>query len=407
MPHLETLYHLAILAGLLLGLAGVVANLACFDRLRPAAPPPAGDAPLVSILVPARNEALNIATCAGSLLAQDYPHCELLVLDDHSTDGTGEILRDLTARGGRLRVLTGAPLPPGWTGKGWACHQLAAQARGAFLFFADADTAHAPGTVSAAVAFAREHRADLVSAWPALLTATCGERLNIPMIVFLGMVMYPHWLLLFLQNHPHLAARVPAWARRVLGAANGQFMFFTRAAYDRIGGHAAVHDHLVEDVALGRAVTARMGQGMRLFNCDSLQFSTVRMYRSFGETWEGFTKNLRAAFEESLLGFLAIGAWQLCGFLLPFVFAVVTPRPLVFAQIAIIFLIRILLTVRFRTSWLSCVLHPVAQALGLAIGLNSWRRSAGGGVSWKGRTYQVSSAPRPADGESHGSEFRS
>ena len=150
----------------------------------------------------------------------------------------------------------------------------------------------------------------------------------------------------------------------------------------------------MEDVALGRAVTARMGQGMRLFNCDSLQFSTVRMYRSFGETWEGFTKNLRAAFEESLLGFLAIGAWQLCGFLLPFVFAVVTPRPLVFAQIAIIFLIRILLTVRFRTSWLSCVLHPVAQALGLAIGLNSWRRSAGGGVSWKGRTYQVSSVPR-------------
>lgn len=394
MPHLETLYHLAVLAGLLLGLAGVVANLACFDRLRPAAPPPAGDAPLVSILVPARNEALNIGTCAGSLLAQDYPHCELLVLDDHSTDGTGEILRDLTARGGRLRVLTGDPLPPGWTGKGWACHQLAAQARGAFLFFADADTAHAPGTVSAAVAFARQHRADLVSAWPALLTATCGERLIIPMIVFLGMVMYPHWLLLFLQNHPHLAARVPAWARRVLGAANGQFMFFSRAGYERVGGHAAVHDHLVEDVALGRAVTARMGEGMRLFNCDSLQFSTVRMYRSFAETWEGFTKNLRAAFEESLVGFLAIGAWQFGGFLLPFVFAVLAPCPLVFAQIAVIYLIRGLLTVRFRTSWLSCVLHPVSELLGLLIGLNSWRRSARGGVSWKGRTYQVSSVPR-------------
>ena len=394
MPHLETFYHLAILAGLLLGLAGVVANLACFDRLRPAAPPPAAAAPLVSILVPARNEALNIGTCAGSLLVQDYPHYELLVLDDHSTDGTGEILRDLTATGGHLRVLTGEPLPPGWTGKGWACHQLAAQARGEFLFFADADTAHAPGTVSAAVAFARQHRADLVSAWPALLTATCGERLIIPMIVFLGMAMYPHWLLCFLQNHPHLAARVPARARRVLGAANGQFMFFTRAAYDRIGGHAAVHDHLVEDVALGRAVTARIGEGMRLFNCDSLQFSTVRMYRSFGETWEGFTKNLRAAFEESLLGFLAIGAWQFCGFLLPFVLAVAAPRPLVFAQIAVIYLIRILLTVRFRTSWLSCLLHPISQALGLAIGVNSWRRSARGGVSWKGRTYQVSSAPR-------------
>lgn len=394
MPLLETLYHLAILAGLLLGLAGVVANLACFDGLRPAAPPSARDAPLVSILVPARNEELNIGACAGSLLAQDYPNCELLVLDDHSTDSTGEILRQLTAVGGRLRVLAGAPLPPGWTGKGWACHQLAAQARGAFLFFADADTTHAPGTVSAAVAYARERRADLVSAWPALLTATPGERLIIPMIVFLGMVMYPHWLLRFLQNHPHLASRVPAWARRVLGAANGQFMFFTRAAYDRIGGHALVRDHLVEDVALGRAVTARIGQGMRLFNCDSLQFSTVRMYRSFGETWEGFTKNLRAAFEESLAGFLAIGAWQFCGFLLPFVFAVFTPRPLVFAQVAVIGLIRVVLTIRFRTSWLSCLLHPVSETLGLAIGLDSWRRSAGGGVSWKGRTYQVAAAAR-------------
>ena len=106
MPHLETLYHLAILAGLLLGLAGVVANLACFDRLRPAAPPPAGDAPLVSILVPARNEALNIGTCAGSLLAQDYPHCELLVLDDHSTDGTGELVR-LAAEAGAGTILMG------------------------------------------------------------------------------------------------------------------------------------------------------------------------------------------------------------------------------------------------------------------------------------------------------------
>ena len=175
----------------------------------------------------------------------------------------------------------------------------------------------------------------------------------------------------------------------MFGAANGQFMFFTRAGYARIGGHAAERAHLVEDVALGRAVASRMGEGLRLFNCASLRFSTVRMYRSFGETWEGFTKNIRAAFEDSLAGFLAMGAWQTCGFLLPFGFAFCTPRPLVFAQIAVIWLIRILLTVRFRTSWLSCLLHPVGQMLTLGIGLNSWRRSAGRGVSWKGRVYQV------------------
>jgi len=394
MPHLETLYHLAVLAGLLLGLAAVIANLACFDGLRPAKPPLSG-APRVSILVPARNEALNIALCARSLLRQDYPNCELLVLDDHSTDGTGDILRGLglSETGGQNRVLNGAPLPPGWTGKNWACHQLAAQARGAFLFFTDADTGHAPGTVSAAVAYAQRNSADLVSAWPRLVTVTWGEQLIIPMILVIGMVMYPHWLVLFLQKHPHLAARLPLPARRALGAANGQFMFFKRAAYDRIGGHATVRDHLVEDLALGRAMAARMDEGMRFFNCESLEFSTCRMYRSFGEAWAGFTKNIRPAFEHSLAGFLSLGAWQVCGYLLPFAFAVCAPRPMVVAQIAVIYLIRILLTVRFRTSWLSCVLHPVGEALALGIGLHSWLRSARGGVSWKGRTYQVSSAP--------------
>lgn len=390
MPDFETLYHLVILAGLLFGLAGVLANLACFDGLR-RVEPPAADAPRVSILIPARNEALNIEPCVRSLLAQDYPNCDICVLDDHSTDGTGEIVRGLglSATGECQRVLSGEALPAGWTGKGWACHQLAAQARGEFLFFTDADTEHAPGTVSAAVAYAQRNRADLVSAWPRLVTVTWGEQLIIPMILLIGMVMYPHWLVLFLQKHPHLAARLPKSALRSLGAANGQFMFFTRAGYDRIGGHAGEHRHVVEDVALGRAVASRMGEGMRFFNCESLDFSTCRMYRSFGETWAGFTKNIRAAFERSIAGFLLVGAWQVCGYLLPFVLVSAAPRPLVFAQVAVIYLIRVLLTVRFRTSWLSCVLHPVGQALALGIGVNSWLRSARGGVSWKGRVYQV------------------
>lgn len=385
------LYQIMVLAGLLLALAGVLVNVACFGGLRPAAPPPAEDAPLVSILVPARNEARNIEPCVASLLTQDYPNCELIVLDDHSDDGTGEIVRRLgLGDSGARRVISGEGLPAGWTGKGWACHQLARGAGGEFLFFTDADTTHAPGTVSAAIAAAREYRADLLSAWPRLITKTWAEKLVVPMILVLGMVMYPHWLVLLLQKFPAVAGRLPAAARRAFGAANGQFIFFTRAGYDRIGGHAAVHDHLVEDVALGREVATRMGEGMRLLNCEALQFSTCRMYQSFPEVWEGFTKNMRAAFEDSLASFLLIGATQVCGFLLPFVFLFVpSPAwPLVAVQIGVIYLIRIVLALRFRTSWTSCVLHPLGEALALAIGLNSWRLLASKGVTWKGRVYQ-------------------
>jgi chlorobactene glucosyltransferase len=382
--------HLAILILLLLSLAGVLANLACFDSLEPASAPE--EAPLVSILVPARNEARNIEACVRSLLAQDYPRFQIIVLDDHSDDGTGEIVRrlGLSEESGSRTLLQGQTLPEGWGGKNWACHQLSQRGRGEFLFFTDADTIHAPGTVSAAVAYARAKRADLVTAWPRLLTGTLGEKLVIPMILLLGMVMYPHWLVIWLQERPRLAARLPARLLRTIGAANGQFLFFRRAAYERLGGHHALRDHLVEDVAFGRAVTARMGEGMRLFNCDSLRFSTVRMYRSFAETWEGFTKNMRPAFEGHLAGFLMIGSVQFTCFLYPFLALFGTPalRGFAIAEIALIYLIRVILAVRFRTTWLGCALHPLGHAICLAIGLNSWRCSAGGGVSWKGRRYR-------------------
>jgi chlorobactene glucosyltransferase len=181
MPDFWTIYHLVVLLGLLGSLVAVVANLSCFGGLRPAAPLPA-DAPLVSILIPARNEERNIGACVSSLLAQDYPAWELLVLDDHSEDATGEIVRSLIAKAPvvQARLMDGTALPAGWTGKSWACHQLAQQARGAYLFFTDADTAHAPDTIAAAVAHATRTRADLLSAWPRLITITWGEKLVIP-----------------------------------------------------------------------------------------------------------------------------------------------------------------------------------------------------------------------------------
>ncbi|MEO6788789.1 MAG: glycosyltransferase, partial [Chthoniobacteraceae bacterium] len=332
--------------------------------------------------------------CVGSLLRQDYPNCEVIVLDDHSDDGTGAIIERLFADAAKerpeltTRLLRGQPLPEGWTGKNWACHQLAQTARGDFLLFIDADTAHAPGTVTAAVAYSLRNRAGLLSAWPRLVTGTLGEKLVVPVIVLVGMAFCPLWLQRWIQKQPERAAGRDV---RGMGVANGQFMFFTRRAYERVGGHEGVRAHVVEDVSLGRKVAELMGEGERLFNCDALQFSTVRMYRSFGETWEGFTKNIRAAFDDQRVMFWLFGGLQTAFLLAPFVAIFLVPAPLrwvVGLQIGLILFIRILLAARFRTSWLGALLHPLGVVLMMVIGLNSWRLSNGRGVVWKGRTYR-------------------
>lgn len=386
LAHWLILFVLGVCALILIG------NLLVFRGLTPATAP--ADAPLVSILVPARNEARGIEACVGSLLLQDYPNWELLVLDDHSDDGTGKMVRELFAahRGPqRIEVLNSAALPNGWVGKNWACHQLSEQARGEYLFFTDADTTHAPGTVTAAVAFARKHRSDLVSAWPRMITETLGEKLIIPIIIVVGFVFCPHCLTVLLQRYPGVARRLGKTVLRALGGANGQFMFFSRKGYTHIGGHVSVKGNVVEDVSLGRAVAGEIGNGLRLHNCESLRFSTVRMYHSFGETWAGFTKNLRAIFEDREAAFwlFLLGLWG-C-FLVPcfsWLWVKDAIRPYVLAEFALVVLLRFTVTWRFALTWLGALLHPVGIALVIGIGLQSWRLSRTRGVEWKGRTYR-------------------
>ena len=388
----QTIYHWFIVGGLVLIVANVLANLRSFDGLRVAKPPE--NPPLVSILVPARNEQRSIEACVGPLVRQDYPNCEVIVLDDHSEDGTGAMVERLIAdavkeRGNvQARLLRGQPLPEGWTGKNWACHQLAEAARGEFLFFTDADTAHAPGTVTAAVAYAQRNRAGLLSAWPRMVTVTPGEKLIVPVILLIGLAFCPLWLQRWIQEKPERAGGRDV---RGMGVANGQFMFFSRRAYERIGGHEGVRAHVVEDVTLGRRIAELIPEGERLFNCDALQFSTVRMYHSFAETWEGFTKNVRAAFDDRGITFWVFGGFQAAFFFGPFVAIFFVPpslRWVVGLQIAIIFFIRFLLAARFRTSRFGALLHPLGVLLLMLIGLNSWRLSRGRGVVWKGRRYK-------------------
>jgi chlorobactene glucosyltransferase len=233
-----------------------------------------------------------VEACVRSLLSQDYTHFEVLVLDDGSTDRTAAILRDLGSDG-RLRVLSGAPLPPGWLGKNWACHQLASAASGELLLFTDADTRHHPRALLDAVTALGDARADFLSVLPAQEMRTRGERLLVPLLSWSQQTFYP------------IAAfrRVPVSA---LTTAIGQFMLFRRAAYEAIGGHSRVRGSAVDDCDLARQVSRA---GLRWTLLDGTCRVTCRMYGSLREAVDGFSKNLFARFGYNLPVFAFVWSW--------------------------------------------------------------------------------------------------
>lgn len=395
MPSL-IVYHTLEITALVLLTIRTISGLVFQPRLRHAARiHDCTSSPLISILVPARNEAENISRCIASLAFQDYPHLEIIVLDDQSTDGTADLVRQQPVNGRRLTLLEGKPLPEGWVGKNWACHQLAGAAAGEWLFFTDADTWHEPSHVSRLLHAAIHWKADLISSWPEQVMETWAEKAVVSLLPFVGTVGYPHALLRLLERLPmHLKAGIPGRFSRFLGAANGQVLMLSRGAYQRIGGHASVRNHLVEDIALGRAVAARLHEGMWWMNVDGSPFVHCRMYRNFRGVWEGFSKNIRAAFENHAGAFVAAGSIQFLVLLLPFFLMLENvwhEGEMDYATIGEcvwIWVLRGAVTAGAGGSWWSVALHPFAWALALLIGLNSGLRSALGRVSWKGREYR-------------------
>jgi len=379
--------HALILCVLCLSLLGLGVNLIVLRSLRAVSVTKSHGR--VSILVPARDEERSIGECVDSLLEQDYPDFELIVLDDGSMDRTGAIVTERFGGHPRYRLIKGAPLPEGWIGKNWACHQLSEAATGEWLLFTDADTVHSAGAVSAAMTMAVETRADLLSAWPRLITRTLGEKLIIPVLHIPAICWFPIAGVQYLQAHRRVAGWIPRGMLRSVVGANGQFVLFKRESYLKIGGHAAVRDHIVEDLALAREIGQRMREGMRLVNCDASRMIDCRMYRSFAEVRDGFTKNARAAFENRIVEWCLVGGLQFAAFFLPFVLVFFKSQfRLAVVEICLIYLIRVILTVRMRTSWVGCVLHPIGHFLALAIGIRSWIFTMGTGVEWKGRSYR-------------------
>jgi cellulose synthase/poly-beta-1,6-N-acetylglucosamine synthase-like glycosyltransferase len=241
--------------------------------------PPSGRSTVdmrVAVLLPVRDEEHRLEPCLRSLLGQD---AEVVVLDDGSTDGTARLVRRVG--GDRVRLVTGAPLPPGWLGKPHACHQLAATGPAAdadVLVFVDADVVLAPGAVTAAVATLDGF--DLLTPYPRIVATGLGQRLVQPLLQWSWLAFLP---LRAMERSP----------RPALVAAGGQFLVVRRAAYEAAGGHAAVRDRVLEDIELARAVKRAGG---RIALADGSALATCRMYGSWPELVEGYTKSLWASF---------------------------------------------------------------------------------------------------------------
>ncbi len=366
------------------------------DSSLPAAPQftiPGFLTPEVSIIVPARNEEACLGACLESLTAQTGVPFEIIVVDDGSSDRTREIAESFAG----VRLISPGSLPEDSTGKTWTGKNNAVvagvrTARAQWLLFTDADTVHLPGSLSRALAEAKNERADLLSYSPEQVVVTFAERAVMPVIFAELAVQYPPRKVR--EQNSGQSSRKGSRIGSGIAAANGQYILVRRAAYDAVGGHAAVATEILEDVALARLFR---DAGQRVYFRYGGDAVRTRMYRNWPQLREGWTKNLALLFPQP--GFLTFqslllwfAAWTTFGVA---VSGAVSHR---FARIAFAAL-WLLVYRRIRAAHFTTVNNLLAIAVGMPIFayllLRSKKAHANGQVSWKGRAYDVG-APKSA-----------
>ena len=330
-----------------------------------------------SLLIPARNEAGAIGATIEGLLRQTYTDFEMLILDDHSDDGTAYAAKAAAEGDPRLTVLEGRAIPPGWLAKSWACQQLATQARGEVLIFSDADVRWSSNALAALLVEFERSGADMLAVMPTQSTVSWAERLCVPLM---ALAIHAYLPVVAVHRTPY----------RLLAAANGQCIAFKRAAYERLGGHTVVRDNIVEDVGLARRVK---GMGLRLRMVEAAGLISCRMYCDWRSVREGYAKNILAGFGGAA-GLLAGTVFHWLIFLVPwallglgFVGSEIPGHPwwtllLVTAGISV----RSLTALRTRQRVGDGLLLPVSVMLMTCIAAQSlWWHWRFGGPLWKGR----------------------
>jgi len=334
--------------------------------------PPAEPGPLqrrVSVLLPVRDEQTDIGECLRSLIAQ--PVAEILVLDDGSMDETATLAAEAGAGDPRVRLLTGGALPIGWLGKPHACAQLAraADPSSDVLVFVDADVRLAPSAVAAAVEVLDAHDLDVVSPYPRQVAVTAAERLVQPLLQWTWLTFVP----LRIAEHSH---------RPSLAVANGQFLVVRRAAYHRAGGHEAVRDEVLDDVALAHAVVRAGG---RVVVIDGTRLAECRMYSGWTQVRDGYAKSLWSAFG-SPAGAVAVIAIAGLAYLVPPLAALRGSRVGLLGYAAGVAGRVVSARTTGARVWPDALAHPVSVGMFGYLTLDSVARKRRGTLQWKGRT---------------------
>nr|WP_223204849.1 glycosyltransferase family 2 protein [Gordonia jinghuaiqii] len=330
----------------------------------------------LSVLVPMRDEVDNAQRCLTAVLeALDrWPGpARVLVLDDGSVDGTGEVLARLSARDERIEVYPGTTPPSGWLGKNWACAQLADKATPDGVYaFVDADVVVWPDAFTSSLSLLRNTGLDLVSPYPRQIAEGAGERLVQPLLQWSWLSTLPLGL----------AERSP---RESLTAANGQLLVVDAGVYRRAGGHGAVRDVVLEDIALLRAIKSAGGRGVV---ADGSSIATCRMYHGWDEVRAGYRKSLWSAFG-SPAGTLAVTGLLCLAYVIPALGALFGSRTGLVGYLAGVGSRAVCARATGGRVWPDVFAHPVSVVVFTGLAVDSTLARQRGALEWKGRPIEV------------------
>ena len=379
-----TIIAILVCLGWAAALVRLLLNLTLVPRLKPAS---SDGGPLVSVVIPARNEEHAIGRTVRAFLAQTYRDLEIIVVDDQSSDRTAAVVEEIAATDARVTLIRGERPPEGWLGKPWALHQGSMRAKGALLLFVDADIFYSPAAVASAVAYLLQSGVEMIALFPNFEMHGFWENVGMPQLAIGAYMLVPTWL----SNRSR---------RPLLGIGGGTGNLVRRDAYAEADGHVALHHAVVDDVALARLI--RMAGG-RTHAVRAEDLVSIRMYHGGASIVEGFTKNFYIAFGGRLWMVPMVVAFFAVANLLPYALLVsaimhaMRGVPLSAAEwlgcasVALLTLTRTILfaALRYRIDN-ALFLHPLAMIFVIYVYLRSaWRIGVRRELQWRGRTYDA------------------